>query len=578
MSAGYVEVVLTGVDLGHYGWDLGPAHDADRAGAAARSTSAGSPGCASRPCCPPTSPTELVELIVGERRICRHLHVPLQAGSDRVLRAMRRPYNGADVPRARRAPRGGRFPASGLGADVITGFPGETDADFDATEALVEALPFTYLHVFSYSDRRGTEAARGPAPACAPGTIRQRTARLRRLGAAKQLGVPPRPRSAASCRRSCSSTASERPGGSSVSPTTTWSSPSPGRTRSCAGSRASGRPARTGRDWKGRSSAMGEPRVGVIGGSGLYELEGLTDVRWHRVRTPFGDPSDAYCIGRLGDREVVFLPRHGRGHRLIPSELPFRANLYGMKALGVEWVISVSAVGSMRERIAPLDLVIPDQFYDHTKRRIPSFFEEGIVAHVSMADPVCPDLAAALQAASAETGATVHRGGTYICIEGPQFSTKAESRIYRSWGVDVIGMTNVPEVKLAREAELCYATLALVTDYDVWHETEAEVTVEAVVANLHEERRHRQERPEAGDPAAPRPPDLRVSGAPPERRHHVAGGVPRLGAPAAGHPDRQVLPADPAGADHAPAPAGGAAPGARARGQGHHRRKGTRRG
>jgi 5'-methylthioadenosine phosphorylase len=229
---------------------------------------------------------------------------------------------------------------------------------------------------------------------------------------------------------------------------------------------------------------MGEPRVGVIGGSGLYELEGLTDVRWHRVRTPFGDPSDAYCIGRLGDREVVFLPRHGRGHRLIPSELPFRANLYGMKALGVEWVISVSAVGSMRERIAPLDLVVPDQFYDHTKRRIPSFFEEGIVAHVSMADPVCPDLAEALYAAAGETGAAVHRGGTYLCIEGPQFSTKAESRIYRSWGVDVIGMTNVPEVKLAREAELCYATLALVTDYDVWHETEAEVTVEAVVANL----------------------------------------------------------------------------------------------
>lgn len=229
---------------------------------------------------------------------------------------------------------------------------------------------------------------------------------------------------------------------------------------------------------------MGEPRIGVIGGSGLYELEGLTDVHWRRVRTPFGDPSDAYCVGRLGDHEVVFLPRHGRGHRLIPSELPFRANLYGMKVLGVEWVISVSAVGSMRERIAPLDLVIPDQFYDHTKRRIPSFFEEGIVAHVAMAEPVCPDLAAALQAAAVETGATVHRGGTYLCIEGPQFSTKAESRIYRGWGVDVIGMTNVPEVKLAREAELCYATLALVTDYDVWHETEAEVTVEAVIANL----------------------------------------------------------------------------------------------
>ena len=163
---------------------------------------------------------------------------------------------------------------------------------------------------------------------------------------------------------------------------------------------------------------MGEPRVGIIGGSGLYELEGLTDVRWQRVRTPFGDPSDAYCIGRLGDREIVFLPRHGRGHRLIPSELPFRANLYGMKALGAEWVISVSAVGSMRERIAPLDLVIPDQFYDHTKRRIPSFFEEGIVAHVSMAEPVCPDLAGALQAAVRRDGGdrppgrhvSLHRG------------------------------------------------------------------------------------------------------------------------------------------------------------------------
>jgi 5'-methylthioadenosine phosphorylase len=229
---------------------------------------------------------------------------------------------------------------------------------------------------------------------------------------------------------------------------------------------------------------MAEARVGVIGGSGLYELEGLADVRWQRVRTPFGDPSDAYCIGRLGDREVVFLPRHGRGHRLIPSELPFRANIYGMKALGVEWVISVSAVGSMRERIAPMDLVIPDQFYDHTKRRISSFFEEGIVAHVAMAEPVCADLATVLQTAAVEAGANVHRGGTYLCIEGPQFSTKAESRIYRGWGVDVIGMTNVPEVKLAREAELCYATLALVTDYDVWHETEAEVTVGTVVANL----------------------------------------------------------------------------------------------
>jgi 5'-methylthioadenosine phosphorylase len=229
---------------------------------------------------------------------------------------------------------------------------------------------------------------------------------------------------------------------------------------------------------------MAEGRIGIIGGSGLYELEGLTAVRWVRVRTPFGDPSDAYCVGRLGGREVVFLPRHGRGHRLMPSEMNFRANIHGLKQLGVEWVVSVSAVGSMREELAPLDLVVPDQFYDHTRRRIPTFFGDGIVAHVGMADPVCPDLAGLVYRTAVETGARVHRGGTYLCIEGPQFSSKAESRIYRGWGVDVIGMTNMPEAKLAREAELCYATLALVTDYDVWHESEAPVTVEAVVANL----------------------------------------------------------------------------------------------
>ncbi len=229
---------------------------------------------------------------------------------------------------------------------------------------------------------------------------------------------------------------------------------------------------------------MPEPRIGVIGGSGLYELEGLTDVRWEKVRTPFGEPSDAYCIGRLAAQEIVFLPRHGRGHRLLPSELNYRANIYGLKALGVEWVVSMSAVGSMREGIAPLDLVVVDQFYDHTKRRVSSFFGEGIGAHVGMADPVCPDLAARLYRAAVATGARVHPRGTYICIEGPQFSSKAESEIYRGWGVDVIGMTNMPEVKLAREAELCYATVALVTDYDVWHESEAAVSVEAVIANL----------------------------------------------------------------------------------------------
>jgi len=229
---------------------------------------------------------------------------------------------------------------------------------------------------------------------------------------------------------------------------------------------------------------LSDGAIGVIGGSGLYELDGLTDVRWRRVRTPFGDPSDEYCTGTFEGRRVVFLPRHGRGHRLMPSELNFRANVWGLKSLGVEWVISISAVGSMRENIRPLDLVIPDQFFDATKRRVCSFFGDGIVAHVGMADPVCADLATQLEKAARASGVAVHRGGTYLCIEGPQFSTKAESRIHRSWGVDVIGMTNMPEAKLAREAELCYATLALATDYDVWHDTHEAVTVEAVVRNL----------------------------------------------------------------------------------------------
>lgn len=229
---------------------------------------------------------------------------------------------------------------------------------------------------------------------------------------------------------------------------------------------------------------MSEPTVGIIGGSGLYELEGLTDVRWRRVRTPFGDPSDELCVGRFDGRPVIFLPRHGRGHRILPTELNFRANVWALKSLGAEWVISISAVGSMKEEIRPLDLVIPDQFVDATRRRVSSFFGDGIVAHVGMAEPVCPVLAGVLGAAARDAGATVHRGGTYVCIEGPQFSTKAESRIYRSWGVDVIGMTNLPEVKLAREAELCYTTLALATDYDVWHDTHAVVSVEAVVQNL----------------------------------------------------------------------------------------------
>jgi 5'-methylthioadenosine phosphorylase len=229
---------------------------------------------------------------------------------------------------------------------------------------------------------------------------------------------------------------------------------------------------------------VSEAAIGIIGGSGLYELSGLTDVRWRRVRTPFGDPSDEYCVGRIGAQRVVFLARHGRGHRIAPTDLNFRANIWGLKSLGVEWVIAISAVGSMKEHIRPLDLVIPDQFFDATKRRVSTFFGEGIVGHIGMADPICPQLATILEKAARQSGATVHRGGTYLCIEGPQFSTRAESRIYRTWGVDVIGMTNVPEVKLAREAELCYATLAMATDYDVWHDTHAAVSVDVVVKTL----------------------------------------------------------------------------------------------
>jgi 5'-methylthioadenosine phosphorylase len=224
--------------------------------------------------------------------------------------------------------------------------------------------------------------------------------------------------------------------------------------------------------------------IGIIGGSGLYEMAGLTDVREERVETPFGLPSDAYVLGRLEGRPVAFLARHGRGHRLLPSELNFRANIYGFKSLGAEWILSASAVGSMREDVKPRDILIPDQFFDRTKARSSTFFGDGLVVHVAFADPTCPALGDLLYQAAREEGATVHRGGTYLCIEGPQFSTRAESRIYRTWGVDVIGMTNLQEAKLAREAEICYATMALVTDYDVWHETEEDVTVEAVIAVL----------------------------------------------------------------------------------------------
>jgi 5'-methylthioadenosine phosphorylase len=226
-------------------------------------------------------------------------------------------------------------------------------------------------------------------------------------------------------------------------------------------------------------------RLGVIGGSGLYAMEGLTDVDEVQVQTPFGAPSDAITIGRLGDVSVAFLPRHGRGHRLNPSEVPSRANMYALKSLGVEWVLSVSAVGSLREDYAPLDLVVPDQIFDRTKVRANSFFEGGIVAHVSFADPFCPDFSGVVWDALSGLGdVRGHRGGTYVCIEGPLFSTKAESRIYRQLGCDIIGMTAIPEAKLAREAELCYAAVACVTDYDVWHESEETVTVDMVVANL----------------------------------------------------------------------------------------------
>jgi 5'-methylthioadenosine phosphorylase len=229
---------------------------------------------------------------------------------------------------------------------------------------------------------------------------------------------------------------------------------------------------------------MAEADIGVIGGSGLYDIEGIEAVREIAAETPFGEPSDRIHIGTLNQVRVAFLPRHGRGHRILPSEINFRANIYAMKKLGVRRVISVSAVGSMKEEVAPGHIVIPDQFYDNTRRRISTFFGDGIVGHVSVADPICAELAGRLYDAGRETGATMHRGGTYLCIEGPQFSTRAESRIYRSWGVDVIGMTNVTEAKLAREAGLCYATVALSTDYDCWHEEEEDVKADAVLEIL----------------------------------------------------------------------------------------------
>ncbi|MDR4498550.1 MAG: S-methyl-5'-thioadenosine phosphorylase [Candidatus Scalindua sp.] len=229
---------------------------------------------------------------------------------------------------------------------------------------------------------------------------------------------------------------------------------------------------------------MSHGRVGIIGGSGLYNIEGLKDVENITIKTPFGNASDQFTIGVLEGKRVVFLPRHGRNHNILPGELNFRANIFGLKKLGVEQIIAVSAVGSMKEEIKPLDVVIPDQFIDRTRGRIDTFFGNGIVGHVSVADPVCPILANTLYESAKKTGATVHKGGTYLCMEGPQFSTRAESHAYRKWGVSVIGMTNLQEAKLAREAEMCYSTLALSTDYDCWYEEEEDVTAEMVIENL----------------------------------------------------------------------------------------------
>ncbi len=229
---------------------------------------------------------------------------------------------------------------------------------------------------------------------------------------------------------------------------------------------------------------MEKAQIGIIGGSGLYRMEGLTDVRELSVETPFGMPSDNFIIGTLEGVRVAFLARHGQGHRLMPTELPFRANIYAMKLLGVERIISASAVGSLQEQYAPTDIVVPDQFFDRTRGRVSTFFGEGVVAHITFAHPVCARLCDVMAAAGEQAGVKLHRGGTYLCMEGPAFSTLAESSLYRSWGMDVIGMTNLQEAKLAREAEICYVTMALVTDYDCWHPDHDAVTVEMVIEYL----------------------------------------------------------------------------------------------
>jgi 5'-methylthioadenosine phosphorylase len=239
---------------------------------------------------------------------------------------------------------------------------------------------------------------------------------------------------------------------------------------------------------------MEKVSIGIIGGSGLYQMPELQNVREQKVETPFGDPSDAFIIGELEGVTVAFLPRHGRGHKLTPTELPFRANIYAMKLLGVDYILSVSAVGSLQERYAPTDMVIPDQFFDRTRGRVKesTFFGEGIVGHVALAHPVCNELGDILEESCKSVGVTTHRGGTYLCMEGPAFSTKAESNVYRQWGMDIIGMTNLQEAKLAREAEIAYATLALVTDYDCWHEAHDNVTVDMVIEYLNKNVRNAQ--------------------------------------------------------------------------------------
>lgn len=257
------------------------------------------------------------------------------------------------------------------------------------------------------------------------------------------------------------------------------------------------------------SNAPSEMVLGVIGGSGLYAMEGLTEVREVELATPFGNPSDAFVTGVLDGVRMVFLPRHGRGHRINPSEINFRANIWGMKRLGVSRILSVSAVGSMREDIAPGDFVVIDQFIDRTRHRPDTFFSGGIVAHVMFADPVCEDLRADILEGAKGLGVKVHDGGTYLCMEGPQFSTRAESKLYRSWGVDVIGMTNLQEAKLAREAEICYATVAMATDYDCWHEGHDDVTIDAILAVMHKNVANARELVRRTVPVAARRPECR---------------------------------------------------------------------